>query len=587
MKRLTPYFRYLIPCRLQFGLAILFGLLYSISSGFGIPVITQYVVPFLLASGDDGPAFGVILGILLLIPAVFVVRAVSNFLNAYLMAYTGLHVLESLRVDVFRKLQTLPIAFFGGNSVGDLMSRVTNDSTVLQAGLLKIVDDLIKGPAMLLSTGAAILYLSYQQKEIGFILIVIATVPACIFPIRYVGKKVLAKARLAQTEAGSINRILNENLSAIREVRAYNLEEREIARFAVSCRAFLKQVLKTVKYDKFLTPSIEVIAAFGVSAALAVSIIKDIDPANVAALLVALYMGYEPIKKLGNLNTTLRRSEASLDRLEYILKHDDSVPDAANAIALPRPRGSVIFRDVSFAYDNTPVLNHLDIEIKPHEVVALVGPSGAGKSTFANLIPRFYDPVEGTVLIDGINIRDTSKQSLRAHIALVSQDAILFDDTIENNIRLGRPDADAAAVRAAAKAAFADEFIAELGEGYATIVGERGSRLSGGQRQRISIARAFLKDAPIIILDEPTSALDSESERKIQQALETLSKGRTVLIIAHRFSTIQHATRVLVFEAGNIVGDGTHQSLYASNNLYRGLYDLQTTTAQGEPHSRD
>ena len=301
-------------------------------------------------------------------------------------------------------------------------------------------------------------------------------------------------------------------------------------------------------------------------------------PEIIASILTALYMCYEPVKKLGAVSNIIRRAEASLDRLEYILDSEDKVPESENPLSLPDVRGQIRFEGVHFSYGEEAVLRAIDTEIAAGEVVALVGPSGAGKSTFANLVPRFYDTDEGAVLIDGIDVRKILKSDLRAQIALVSQEAILFSDTIANNIGIGRPEATIEDIKKATRMANANDFIESLDNGYETEVGERGSRLSGGQRQRISIARAFLKDAPIIILDEPTSALDAESEHQIQNALEKLSKGRTVLIIAHRFSTIQHADRILVFDAGQIVAQGTHKELYPSNELYRSLYDKQAKT---------
>jgi subfamily B ATP-binding cassette protein MsbA len=393
-----------------------------------------------------------------------------------------------------------------------------------------------------------------------------------------IGKRILKKAAQVQTQAGELNNILNENLSAVREVRAYNLEEREIDRFSTACKAFFKYTLKTVKYDKLLTPMIEFISALAIVFALYVAVTKNIAPEIIASILTALYMCYEPVKKLGAVSNIIRKAEASLNRLEYILHSKDDVPEAEQPQMMPKIRGHIRFESVSFSYGEEVVLKSINTEIPAGEVLALVGPSGAGKSTFANMVPRFYDVIEGSVQIDGIDVRQISKADLRAQVALVSQEAILFSDSIANNIRIGKPDATEQEIEGAAKMANAHSFIESLPEGYETPVGERGSRLSGGQRQRISIARAFLKNAPIIILDEPTSALDAESEHQIQSALEALSKGRTVLIIAHRFSTIQHADRILVFNAGEIVASGAHAELYPTNELYRSLYDKQAHT---------
>jgi len=575
-QRFGPYIRHLKAVRIQFIIGLLCGMVAAAASGAGLPLIIKYLVP--LVTRDPAPSGAQLYTILATVPLVFALRAAGTFFNAYYMAYAGMHVLERLRLMVFGKIQFLPLSFFSKNNNGDLMSRVSGDTAILQSAIISVVNSLIKEPATLISAIGFLIYLSITQNDAIFMLIALATVPACVFPIRMIGKRILKKAAQVQTQAGELNNILNENLSAVREVRAYNLEEREIDRFSTACKAFFKYTLKTVKYDKLLTPMIEFISALAIVFALYVAVTKNISPEIIASILTALYMCYEPVKKLGAVSNIIRKAEASLNRLEYILHSKDDVPEAEQPQMMPKIRGHIRFESVSFSYGEEVVLKSINTEIPAGEVLALVGPSGAGKSTFANMVPRFYDVIEGSVQIDGIDVRQISKADLRAQVALVSQEAILFSDSIANNIRIGKPDATEQEIEGAAKMANAHSFIESLPEGYETPVGERGSRLSGGQRQRISIARAFLKNAPIIILDEPTSALDAESEHQIQSALEALSKGRTVLIIAHRFSTIQHADRILVFNAGEIVASGAHAELYPTNELYRSLYDKQAHT---------
>ena len=577
LKRFGPYFSYLKPVRKQFALGLGFGLISAAASGAGLPYIIKYLVP--LVTSDDKPEGMALILLLLSIPLAFTLRALGGFLNAYYMAYAGMHVLERLRIMVFEKIQHLPLAFFHKNNVGDLMSRVMGDTGQLQTALVKVVNSLVTEPATLVSALGFLIYLTISESEVAFMLIALATVPACVLPIRAIGTRIFQKAQKAQKQSGELNSVLNENLSAVREVRAYNLETREINRFSAAVRKLFKLALKTIKYDKMLSPLIELTTAFALSFSLYVAVQRNIQPEVIAAILTALYMCYEPIKKLGGVSNTIRKAQASLDRLEYVLHTDDTVPEADNPKPLTAVTGEICFNNVTFAYDNEVALNNVNVKIEPNQAIALVGPSGAGKSTFANLVPRFYDVIEGSVTLDGVDIRELSKADLRSQIALVSQESLLFSETIANNIRLSKPDATLEEVKEAARMAHAHDFIEAFEDGYETMVGERGSRLSGGQRQRIAIARAFLKDAPIIVLDEPTSALDAESEHQIQAALEGLSKGRTVIIIAHRFSTIQHADRIFVFDDGAIIAQGTHKELYQSNPLYTSLYDKQAKTA--------
>jgi len=577
IKRFGPYFSYLKPVRKQFALGLGFGLISAAASGAGLPFIIKFLVP--LVTSDDKPQGMALILLLSSIPLAFTLRALGGFLNAYYMAYAGMHVLERLRIMVFEKIQHLPLAFFHKNNVGDLMSRVMGDTGQLQTALVKVVNSLVKEPATLVSALGFLIYLTISESEVAFMLIALATIPACVLPIRAIGTRILKKSRQAQQQAGELNNVLNENLSAVREVRAYNLEIREIDRFTAAVRKLFKLALKTVKYDKMLSPLIELTTAFALSFSLYVAVQRNISPEVIASILTALYMCYEPIKKLGGVSNTIRKAQASLDRLEYVLHTDDTVPEADNPKPLTAVTGEICFNNVTFAYDNEVALNKVSAKIEPNQAIALVGPSGAGKTTFANLVPRFYDVIQGSVTLDGVDIRELSKADLRSQIALVSQESLLFSDTIANNIRLSKVDATLDEVKEAARMAHAHDFIEAFEDGYETLVGERGSRLSGGQRQRIAIARAFLKNAPIIILDEPTSALDAESEHQIQAALEGLSKGRTVLIIAHRFSTIQHADRIFVFDDGEIIANGTHTELYQSNPLYTSLYDKQAKTA--------
>jgi len=377
---------------------------------------------------------------------------------------------------------------------------------------------------------------------------------------------------------GTVTNSLSENLGAAKEVRAFGLEERQAQGFAKETHALITYQLKAAKYAQALTPAIEIISAVAISVVFFYAYQGHVTLDAFVPIMMAVYISYDPIKKLGAINNELKRGEAALNRLEVVFNEPVTIKDPENPVEFGRAKGDIRFRDVSFAYKTEePVLKGVEVEIPRGTVCALVGPSGAGKTTFANLVPRFFDVAEGKVTIDGTDIRDLRLADLRRNIAIVSQDPVLFNDTVYNNLLLGRLDATPEEVRAAAKDAHADEFISGFPMGYDTVVGERGARLSGGQKQRLAVARAFLRNAPILILDEATSALDSQSEQMIQDALRKLVVGKTVLIIAHRFSTIRDASLILVFDQGSIVARGDHARLYADSDLYRSLYDRQRT----------
>ena len=420
---------------------------------------------------------------------------------------------------------------------------------------------------------------SYEQSEFFILLICITTIPLCVFPIRIVGQKLLKKAKKLQKQSGELTASVTDSLQAPQEIRAYNMQDSVVGKFRASLLELFRSRMKVVKYDKLMGPSIEIVSSLGMAVTIVYAGKENMDfQKDLFPLMTALFLCYDPIKKLGAIHAKVQKGLASLDRIEFILNHEDDLPEPENPVPLGDDCGEVIFEGLDFAYNESAVLKDVNVKIPAGQVVALVGPSGAGKSTFSSLIPRFYDATEGNVYVGGNDVRAVSKHSLRDKIAIVAQSPVIFNESVMENIRLGRPEASDAEVIAAAKKAHADDFIHKLegGKGYQTLVGERGGSLSGGQRQRLAIARAFLKDAPILILDEATSALDSESEAKIQEALEALVKGRTTFIIAHRFSTIKIAERILVFKKGHIVADGAHEDIYDSSELYRDLYDRQS-----------
>lgn len=583
MRRFRPYFKYLRAVRGPIAIAIVCGILYGIASGLGLPLLLKQVFPRIFSPGEDGEPtpFSTVVLWAAYIPLIFALRGLSGYLNSYFTQYAGVRILEAIRLDYFRKLQFLPLSFLQGRQTGDLMSRGISDTQQLQFTLTLMANDGIKQPATLVSALIAIAYLAVTSQGAWLALVCLAAVPLTIFPVRYVGRKVIKRAAQMQGELGSVSSHFAENLSAAREVRAFSLEERETSRFAAVCRALIGSQMKIVKYAQALTPAIEIISACGIAVTLIFAFRTGLDLETFLALITALYSSYEPIKKLGALNSEVKRGTAALERLEVVLDEPLSIADPAQPATISRLHGDLAFDRVSFGYkSDAPVLRDVTVTIPAGTVCALVGPTGAGKSTFANLVPRFYEVTSGQVTLDGIDIRAMRLADLRRNIAVVPQETVLFNDTILANILLGRPEATRAEVEQAARDAFAHDFIVSLvgGKGYDTVVGERGSSLSGGQRQRIALARAFLRNAPILILDEATSALDSESEATIQLALKKLMVGKTVLIIAHRFSTIRDASKILVFEKGHIIATGNHESLYLSSPLYKSLFDLQQST---------
>ncbi len=624
MRRFFPYFKYLRRVRTALIAGIFCGILYGAVGGLGMPLMIKYVIPRVLVA-DPAPTpglvtpihkgwldidsffdrmFGIakppstpasaptpapspppapatprpqlttlqIWSIALWLPLIFVIRGVAGYLNTYLIQHAGVRILEDIRLDNFRKLQSLPLAFFHRLSSGELISRGLGDTNQLQTTLTIISNDLIKQPATLVSTLAAVVILAYHEHGLVLVMVCLLTVPLAVFPIRYVGKKMVSRAINLQAQAGTITDRFTENLAAVKEVRAFGLEHYETERFAKIGALIVRAQMKVVKYAQALAPSIEILSAVGISITFVFAYRYNVHSGSFLGILAALFLSYDPIKRLGAVNNELKRGAASLSRLEEILNEPVTIADPLNPVPVARLQGDIAFNEVTFAYkEGTPVLNNVAAHIPAGTVCALVGPSGAGKTTFANLVPRFYDVTTGKITIDQIDVRAMRMADLRRNIAIVSQDPVLFNDTIYNNLLVGagpRPTRDE--VLAATRDASAHDFIANiLPQGYDTIVGERGSKLSGGQKQRIAIARAFLRNAPILILDEATSALDSESEAAIQKALKKLMANKTVLIIAHRFSTIRDASMILVFNNGRIVGQGNHPELYHSSTLYK------------------
>ena len=512
-------------------------------------------------------------------PAVFLIRGLSGYFNTYLISFCGIRVLEKIRLQVFSKLQKLPLLFFQKNQAGDLLSRVNSDTSQIQIAVLHVSNDLIKQPVTFLGALSALVVMALQRDGMAFVLLCLAVIPVCIFPIRRVGEILMRKALGMQEMAGSMSSVISENLSAPKEIRAFNLEERENKRFQESSTKFFNARMKVIKYSNVLTPIIEIITAIGISVAIYQASRSSIRLDAVVPVIMALYLSYEPIKKIGTIQNQVKQALASIQRLDHIILAKESIRDTDSPIS-HEIKGGLRFKNVSFTYDpeqnDLPLaLSNLDLSIAPGEVVALVGPSGSGKTTFASLLPRFFDPSSGSIFLDDVNLKNFSLADLRESIALVSQNPFLFDLSVRENIELGKSKYTHFSIEEAAILSNASSFIDELPDKFEEKLGEKGSRLSGGQIQRLALARAFYRNSPILILDEATSALDSTNEEKVHEAMSRLIKGKTTLLIAHRFSSVRFASRIIVFENGNIISDGSHESVYKECSLYRGLFDKQ------------
>lgn len=579
---------------------IMAAFVFAISTGAGLPIAMKYLLPIFFQQADkidpkvvelsrrllgDDYAGSLLTLACVGLPLVFAVRGVAAILNRYWISQAAFIVLERLRLEVYDRLINLPLAFYQTNKAGDLQTRLLADTEKIRAVVIGVGGEIVKQPLTLVASLGALIYLCAVERSTLFALIAMLSVPLCIVPIRMAAKMLVKRSRQLAEKNGQLGAVVVETLQSPLEIQAYNLQARQRQRFARYISEMFSLNMKSVKYQSVVTPLIEVISVCGFVAALYFGTRNGMTFETFSALALALYMSYEPVKKLSGLHAIMKTGEASLERLEFVLDAQDTVPDAAAPVPLPTTPPVLSFENVSFAYAPRPgdeglasataALRDIQLLFQPGETVALVGRSGMGKSTFVALLNRCYDPTCGRVTYSGVDLRALDKTALRAHVAIVPQNPTLFNDSFAENIRIGRQDATDAEIEAAARRANIHDFIAAQPNGYDTQVGERGNSLSGGQRQRIAIARAFLKNAPVLVLDEATSALDSESEAAVQEALRELVKGRTTFMIAHRFSSIRHATRILVFEHGRIVADGPHDALYVSSPTYRELYDRQ------------
>ena len=566
--RLLRYLRPYIP---QTAMAIACMLL-ATSASLYVPWIVRDVIDGVLVNKDILLLNAITAGILL----VFALRGFFVYGQNYLMSYVSQKVVIDLRESLFRHFQRLSISYFDRSRTGKVLSYMTNDVGALQGALAQNVIELSTESITLVGSLVAMFYLHWQLA-----LLTLITVPLVAQAMNLFGKKLRKASGTMQQRSAEITSVLQEMIVSIRLIRLFVREDYEIDRFKRENENNFNAQMKAAQLSATLTPVVEFLAAIAVTTIVWYGgnevISGNLTSGSLIAFLVYSVNITNPVKRLGNVYGSIQRAVAAAERVFDVLDTSPEIQDAPGAIELPSVQGRVTFENVTFEYRaGEPALRNMSIDIPPGQVLAIVGPSGAGKSTIANLLPRFYDPQEGRILIDNVDIKNVTVRSLREQIAMVPQDTILFSASIFENILYGRLDATREEVMEASRAANAHDFILQLPDGYDTQIGERGCQLSGGQRQRISIARAILKDPRILILDEATSALDAESERLVQDALDKLMVGRTTLVIAHRLSTIQRADSILVLDKGRMIECGRHAELLEAGGLYSKLYSLQT-----------
>ncbi|MEI8291558.1 MAG: ABC transporter transmembrane domain-containing protein [Verrucomicrobiota bacterium] len=508
------------------------------------------------------------------IPAIMLLRNTLQYLSTYLTNWAAMHAIADIRTKLFSHLQNLSLGFFNKTSTGDLIARITSDTQVLYGIVGTTLVSVVKDPVTIVCLVA---YQMVVQPTLTLVSIIVF--PACIVPIVIYGRKVRKSARAVQNFNAEQTNLMHESFTGNRVIKAYNLENTVSDQFKAITQKFVGQMMRVIRANEIPSQFTEFFGALGM--ALVFFYILSLPPdqcpkqADLTAFVLAIVMIYPPIKQITRIHNQLHQARAASERVFELLATKNSVPEPAAPKMLHADRADIVFENVDFNYGEKPVLRNINLTVNAGQLVALVGASGSGKTTLANLLLRFFDPARGSIKIGGVDLREVRTWDLRNQIAVVAQENILFNDTIRRNIELGRLGAKEHEIVAAAKHAYAIEFIAQKPEGFDAVIGEKGVSLSGGQRQRIAIARAVLKNAPILVLDEATSALDTESERAVQTALDELMKGRTTICIAHRLSTILHADVIVVLDQGKIVEAGRHSELIQRGGFYQKLYELQ------------
>lgn len=563
-----PYRRYMIIA--AFSLAGVVGL-----NLLGPWIIRQLVAVVTEGTGERAARLQTINRLALAVVFTYAARGCCQFLSNWMTHIAGWGVVAEFRTRIYDHLQRLSLKYYQDKQTGQLMSRTVNDTATFEALIAHVLPELAVQACLLVGIAVILFALNWQLAALTLI-----PMPFLVIVVAEYTRRVRPAFRRAQASLAELNAVVQDNLSGIKEIQTFTQEQREVGRVSERARRYSAAIVHAIKLSSIFNPSAEFLAGLGTVMVvwLGGRLILDarIPIADLVAFVLYLGMFYQPISHLSRLNEGLQQAVAGAERVFEVLDSESEVQEAPDAVELMDCRGQIEFAEVSFHYvPGQSVLEDITFEVRPGEMVALVGPTGVGKTTIASLIPRFYDPVEGAVLIDGHDLRAVTLRSLRSQIGMVLQDVFLFTGTVRENILYGRPGASDEEVEEAAKVANAHEFIAALPDGYDTQIGERGMKLSGGQKQRLSIARAVLKDAPILILDEATSSVDTETEAQIQEALDRLIENRTTVVIAHRLSTVQNADRIIVLRDGRIVETGRHEELLRAGGLYARLSRIQ------------
>jgi len=529
---------------------------------------------------SGGMAGALLLIVLVVIPAVALVRLVLMYLNHYCLSWSGAHAVADIRQELFDHVERQGLEFFGRVDIGQVMTRMASDPQQIQIILSTVLSEVAMAPFEIFVSIGFIIWFAVTNHMLPTLCLILVGFPLFVIPVQALGKRVKKWARRSMERGSMVGSKIIEVMTCIKVVKSYNTEDMESRRYASTNNYFLKSTMRGLRISLMVGPSVETVGIFLICGFLVWCFVVDIRISDVVPMLAPLLIIYKPIKQLSKLQVQIETSMAALNRIYSLLDVHLELPEKPDAVSKKSFDSKMSFENVSFRYGTAEVdaVSHVSFEVPRGKVVAVVGGTGSGKSTLSSLLARFFDPKEGRVTMDGVDLRDIRISDLRTLIGAVAQESILFNDTIEENIRYGTPNATHEEIVAAAKMANAHEFIMAQPEGYDRVVGEKGFALSGGERQRICIARAILRNPPILVLDEATSALDTVTERIVQDALTKLMESRTTFAIAHRLSTIRNADLILVMDHGAIVERGTHDELYARGGVYRNLCDMQKTT---------